>query len=128
MNKLKAQTPKFFVVWTSVYGGDNMEFANMGAAILNDKRVKQYYEKKPDLVALFGKIVPLPRDTPLAYDVYFLYDQNTEWTKPTPPTPFDWWHQVIEDERYLNGNVLREKIETLLKPGSQAAPAERSTV
>lgn len=103
------------MVWTSVYGGDNMEFANMGAAILNDKRVKQYYEKKPDLVASFGKIVPLPRDTPLAYDVYFLYDGKTEWKGETPPAPYDWWHQIIDDKRFLNGNRLRERIEGLIK-------------
>lgn len=116
MNKLKAESPRFFVVWTSVYGGDNLEFANLGAEILRDNRVKQYYEKKPDLVAAFGKIVPLPRDTPLAYDVYFLYDSKTEWKSEAPPQPLDWWHQIIDDPRFLNGAKLREAVERLVKP------------
>ena len=32
----------------------------------------------------FGRLVPLPRDTPLAYDVYFLYDGKTFWEKDPP--------------------------------------------
>ena len=114
---MKDERPRFFVVWTSVYGTDNKEFAEEGAVILKDPRVKNYYEPKPDVVMAFGRLVPLPRDTPLAYDVYFLYDGKTVW-KTDPPQPFEWWHQIIDDARFLDGKKMKAKIEDLLKKQS----------
>lgn len=100
-------------MWTSIYGTDNLDMAKEGAEILRDPRVRNYYEAKPDLVATFGKIVVLPRDTPLAYDVYFLYDAKSEWGA-LPPDPIDWWHQIIDGPRYLDGNDMKAAIEKLL--------------
>jgi hypothetical protein len=114
LEKLKDQKPRFFVVWTSVYGADNRQLAEEGAGILNDPRVKNYYEPKPDVVMAFGNLVPLPRDAPLAYDVYFLYDKNAEWGNSLPK-PDDWWHQIIDDKRFLDGKKMKAKIEALLR-------------
>jgi hypothetical protein len=114
LQKLKDPKPRFFVVWTSVYGTDNLQFAKEGAKILADPRVTNYYEAKPDVVMAFGKLVPLPRDTPLAYDVYFLYDGKTLWEKD-PPQPYEWWHQVLDDPRFLDGRKMKAKLEELLK-------------
>lgn len=114
LKKLKDPKPQFFVVWTSVYGTDNLDMAQEGASILRDPRVKNYYEAKPKVVMDFGKLVELPRDAPLAYDVYFLYDGKTEW-KNTPPKPHEWWHQVIDGPKFLDANDLKIGIEKLLK-------------
>ncbi|HRK21006.1 MAG TPA: hypothetical protein PLX06_04330 [Fimbriimonadaceae bacterium] len=114
LKKLKDPKPQFFVVWTSVYGTDNLDMAREGASILRDPRVKNYYEAKPKVVMDFGKLVELPRDAPLAYDVYFLYDGKTEW-KNTPPKPHEWWHQVIDGPKFLDANDLKIGIEKLLK-------------
>lgn len=114
LKKMKSDKPRFFVVWTSVYGTDNRSWADEGAEIMKDPRVKQYYETKPNMVSAFGKIVELPRDAPLAYDVYFLYDAKATW-ETTPPKPLDWWHQIIDGPRFLDGGKLRERLEGLLK-------------
>jgi hypothetical protein len=114
LKKLKSDKPRFFVVWTSVYGADNRELAVEGAKILSDPRVKNYYEAKPEAVMAFGKLVDLPRDAPLAYDVYFLYDGKAEW-KAAPPKPTDWWHQIIDDARFLDGKKLKLRLEELLR-------------
>jgi len=111
--KLKSDKPRFFVVWTSVYGADNRELAIEGAGILNDPRVKNYYEQKPNVVMEFGKLVELPRDAPLAYDVYFLFNPGDQW-ESTIPKPADWWHQIIDDARFLDGKKMKARIEGLL--------------
>lgn len=76
--------------------------------------MKNYYEPKPDIVMAFGKLVPLPRDAPLAYDVYFLYDQKAVWGEALPK-PHDWWHQIIDDARFLDGKKMKAGLEALLK-------------
>jgi hypothetical protein len=104
------------VVWTNVYGSDNKGLAHEGAEILRDPRVTNYFEARPDVVMAFGTLVPLPRDTPLAYDVYFLYGRETVWEK-APPQPLDWWHQIVDDPRFLDAAKLKERLEELLKKG-----------
>ena len=112
---MKDDRPRFFVVWTSVYGADNRDLALEGAGILDDSRVKNYYEAKPDVVMAFGKLVELPRDANLAYDVYFLFDGKAEWGD-VPPKPYDWWHQIIDGPKFLDSKQMKARIEGLLGP------------
>ena len=116
MKKMKSVKPRFFVVWTSVYGADNHDLAVEGANILSDPRVKNYYEAKPEVVMAFGRLVEMPRDAQLAYDVYFLYDGKAEW-KDAPPKPLDWWHQIIDGPRFLDGAKMKARLEELAAAG-----------
>lgn len=100
LSKVDDPRLKIFMVWTPAYGTDNSEFAKEGVKILRDKRVVHYWDAKTELSLAFGGLKKLPRDAPLAYDVFYVYAPDTIWDKE-PPEPEDWMHQIVDDERYL---------------------------
>ena len=60
-----------------------------------------------------GKVVTLPRERKLAWDVYFAFDATAKWDD-VPPKPAHWMHQLGTDERTLDGGKLRLAVEKLL--------------
>lgn len=120
LEKLKDPRLKVFVVWTNVFGTDNTEFAKLGKKILKDPRVTHYWDGSSEIALKFGKTVELPRDGPFAYDVYFAYGAGAAW-KENLPLPADWLHQIVDDERFLEGPKMLAILNKLLK----ATPPER---
>ncbi len=117
-----------FVVWTSVYGTDNTGLAKEGAAILSDKRVTNYWEPDPGTCLAFGKLVELPRDAPLAYDVYFIYPPGPVWSDDKPPKPKEWMHQILDDPRFMDGNKFRAMVEAELARLPQRRALSRARI
>ena len=102
------------MIWTSAYGTDNTAYAKEGTKILNDKRVKHYWDSKTELSFAFGALKKLPRDAPLAYDVFYVYGSGILWDADIPPDPTDWMHQIIDDERYLQAHKMIAVLKKLL--------------
>lgn len=98
--KIKDDRLKVFVVWTPAYGTDDNTLAKQGAALAKDKRTRNYWDAKSELALEFGKVVTVPRDSPLAYDVYFVYGPGAEY-KGAAPKPLTYMHQILEDERFF---------------------------
>ena len=104
---------RVYVVWTPVLREDNLAAAGKSVAYVADDRAAHYWDQDKSLGFSFGKRVTLPRKRELAWDVYFVFDQQADWTE-FPPEPVFWMHQLGLDERQLDGDKLHEAIELLL--------------
>ena len=111
--KLSSDNLRVYVVWTPVLREDNRTAAGQSIAQITDSRAVHFWDEDKSLGLSFGKLVTLPRQRELAWDVYFVFDEQSEWTE-TPPKPTDWMHQLGTDERLLDGDKLRESVEALL--------------
>ena len=114
LDKIKSEKLKVYVVWTTVLGGDNREAAERATKKIPDKRAVHFWDDDQSLGLIYGKIVELPRNRKLAWDIYFLYGSETVWKK-VPPKPADWMHQLGNDEKLLNGEKLQEMVQKQLK-------------
>ncbi len=102
------------VVWMPILGPDSLADAMKSRQYISDARARHYWTPQQDLGILYGDLVKLPRNRELAWDIYFVYDEGTEWGD-TSPVPTDWFHQLGSDGRHLeDGEGLRESIERLL--------------
>jgi len=114
LETLNSDNVKVFVVWTPVLREDDRKTANEATQLIGNNRVQQFWDDDKSLGLSFGKIVTLPRERTLAWDVYLLFDPGAEW-RDEPPVPADWMHQLGIDERTLDGDQLRTSVEELLK-------------
>lgn len=115
LDKLKDENLSVQVVWTPVLASDKESSVNDVKDIFaGDKRVSQYWDGEQALGQQYGKVVQLPRGRDLAWDIYFLFDSGREWSDALPE-PDDWQHQLGLDERYLNGDKLREALKKRLE-------------
>lgn len=108
LTKLEDPQLAVFVVWTPSYTtDDNSEWVKKGMSIFKDKRVKQYWDEGQAVAGTggYGKILDLPRDAPLAYDVYMWFKRDTEWAQ-TPPKPEGMLHQIADDGRWFEAEKL----------------------
>ncbi len=111
--KLNNDNLRVYVVWTPVLREDNRTAAGQSVAQITDSRAVHFWDEDKSLGLSFGKLVTLPRQRELAWDVYLVFDEQSEWTE-TPPKPAAWMHQLGLDERLLDGDKLRESVEKLL--------------
>lgn len=102
------------VVWTPVLKSDSRESVEKARRLFADQRVTQYWDGDQRLGKTYGKIVELPNNRSLAWDIYFAFDKKAQWTDQ-PPEPATWAHQLGRDDRLLGeGETLRAAIEELL--------------
>ncbi len=111
--KLDNDNLRVYVVWTPVLREDNRTAAGQSVAYITDTRAVHFWDEDKSLGLSFGKLVTLPRQRELAWDVYFVFGKDAEWTE-SPPTPADWMHQLGVDERLFDGDKLRATVEKLL--------------
>ena len=104
---------RVYVVWSPVLREDNRTAAGQAVAHITDGRAVHLWDEDKILGLSFGKLVTLPRKRDLAWDVYFVFDEKSEWTE-SPPKPVEWMHQLGMDERLLDGDKLRSSVEKLL--------------
>jgi hypothetical protein len=105
---------KAYVLWTPSYTTDNGPFVEKGMAIFKDKRVAQYWDTGAKIAAEYGKTIELPRDAPLAYDVYFLFGKQQLW-ESAAPKPLDYMHQVFDDGKWFDPPKFLDLIKAELK-------------
>lgn len=78
---------------------------------MNDKRVTQYWDGDSKIAGTdgYGEMIKLPRDAPIAYDVYFYFGKDSVWGDK-PPMPKDYLHQVFDDGKWFDPPVFNEWI------------------
>ncbi len=110
---MKGRDVKVYSVWVPILPSDG-EFA-VGRATKNlaDGRVTHYWDAHGELVKSFAPVLGLG-DRP-AWDVYLLYDKDTQWTD-SPPKPVFWQEQLgISEETQLDVDKMTAEIDKLLK-------------
>jgi hypothetical protein len=100
-------------VWMPVLGSDNPAEGMKAELLLPDDRVTHYWDENRSLGDLYGRLLTLPRNRKLAWDIYFVYEPGVRW-EAEPPLPTFWMHRLGRDERFLDGNGLREVVQQLL--------------
>lgn len=91
--------------------GDSEETAQESAGILDDPRVRHFYDPNKrsgkavaENIGWAGKV---------AWDIYLFYSEGCEWGKE-PPLPTDWMHQLsdssVDRERYYTGDDLGKEL------------------
>ncbi|MDA1049454.1 MAG: hypothetical protein O3C40_03105 [Planctomycetota bacterium] len=105
---------KVYVVWTPVLREDDRQAAVKAVRQVPNERATHFWDADKSLGLALGKVVELPRDRELAWDVYFAFGATAEWGDG-PPNPAHWMHQLGMDEKTLSGAALRMSIEELLR-------------
>lgn len=113
LDKLTDDNISAYVVWTPVLKEDDRTTAGKSIAFVNDRRATHFWDGDKSLGMAFGQLVTLPRNRELAWDVYFVFDEQSKWTD-TPPKPTEWMHQLGLDDRALDGDRLRLVVEEML--------------
>lgn len=114
LENLNSDNVKVYVVWTPVLREDDRTTANEATQLIEDDRVQQFWDDDKSLGLSFGKIVTLPRERTLAWDVYLIFDREAEW-QDQPPVPADWMHQLGIDEKTLDGKKLLTSVERVVR-------------
>jgi len=123
LGKIESENLSVHVVWTPVLGPDNRHEATGARALLGDPRVKHYWDGERSLGMSYGRLVKLPGNRELAWDIYFAFSREKEWTDRLPE-PDAWAHQLGRDGRHLgDGAGLRAAVLELLVTAPKGAEA-----
>ena len=114
LDRFKDEKIKVYVVWTPVLREDDRRAAVAAIGHVSGGRAEHFWDADKSLAFSLGKIVTLPRERKLAWDVYFVFDPKATWGNG-PPKPSTWMHQLGTDKRTLDGDKLRASVEDLLK-------------
>ena len=120
LETLKTEKIKVYVVWTPVLREDERAKVADVTGLIEDERVQHFWDKDKSLGFSFGKVVTLPRERALAWDVYFVFDEKAEWNDQ-PPAPAGWMHQLGIDKKTLDGDKLRTSVEELLSLNGESS-------
>ena len=93
---------------------DDLAAANAQQEIFQDNRVQHYWDAEKTL----GKAVAdsMLSNTPIAWDIYLLFQPGTEWNSLKFPVPDFWMHQLSEDESLrLNPKILHQQVKLALR-------------
>jgi hypothetical protein len=119
LDQIPSSELSVLAVWMPCMAMDNAKAALSAESLLPDSRVVHFWDGEKALGTLYARMLPLPRGTTLAWDIYFLYAPGVEWGEQ-PPMPTEWMHQLGEGTRSLNGQKLRESVVDLL-PAQETA-------
>ena len=114
LDELKDEKIKAYVVWTPVLLEDDRQAAVKAIGHVSDERAVHFWDADKSLAFSLKKIVTLPRERPLAWDVYFVFGAKATWGDDTPQ-PATWMHQLGSDKRKLDGARLRVAVRELLR-------------
>jgi hypothetical protein len=90
--EVKNRNLRVYTVWVPILKSDAEESLGQAALQLTDDRVSQFWDGGGELVKEYSRVMRLGERQP-AWDVYFVYDRDTEW-KGHPPIPAFWQHQL----------------------------------
>jgi hypothetical protein len=97
------------IIWEPMMADDDLAAANVQQELFQDSRVEHYW----DADKILGKLVAnsMLENTPIAWDIYLLYQPGNQWNNENFPTPNFWMHQLEEDESLrLNPEALHQKV------------------
>lgn len=105
---------RVYTVWVPSLPADNEDRVPAATTKLLDERVSHYWDAKGELKKAYQRALKM--DEP-AWDVYYVYGRDAEWTGDLPPAPVYYMHQLhsLPPERMLNGTKLAEEMNKLLQ-------------
>jgi hypothetical protein len=112
---------KAYVIWDPIFGGNFNRAAKELSLSFPDRRVS-YFKDRDSLAGTVWKQV-LKIDREIAWDVYFLYDEDAQWDNE-PPQPDFWMHQLygVTSAPRLDAEKFKEELRGLLnKSGSKGS-------
>lgn len=118
LHRLPSADLKVFTVWLPQYEGDSRIAALSAKRIVSDGRALHFWDSLGALGERYGQLLDLPANRTFAWDVYMVFDQDTNW-KEKPPTPAYWMHQLDADTAEhprLDGDLFRQVIDRLQSP------------
>lgn len=98
---------------------DSLAAAKAQQEVFQDNRVQHYWDPE----RILGKIVaePLLKNTPIAWDIYLLFNPGTHWENEIFPAPDFWMHQLPEDESLrLDPEILQQQVFTVINNFSKS--------
>ena len=103
-----------YVVWVPSLPADNESRVPAATTKLPDERVGHYWDEKGALKVAYQHTLKM--DEP-AWDVYYVYGRDAEWTGDLPPAPAYYMHQLhsLPPDRMLDGRKLAEEMNKLLE-------------
>ena len=107
--KLKDKRLATFAVYIPMVPGDAKGPAEEAAKHMQKAGIRSYWDGERKLGAAYGKVVKLPENKTMAWDVYFVYGPDAVWGE-TPPKPAFWMHQLGMDARCLDPDKFREAV------------------
>lgn len=114
IDQLIGKPVRTFVVWTPVLFSDTRDDALAATKEFRGTFVEQFWDPARKLGRAYAKVVDLPAKRSLAWDVHFVHRASDSWQE-VPPRPFDWMHQLGDDDRRLVGTSLKAMVENSLK-------------
>lgn len=111
LSKVDDKNLEVYVVWMPVLAVDDREAALRARAIVDDDRVRHFWDLDQSLGRAYGRSIELPRGGDLAWDMYLVFNPNARWGSALP-IPSVWNHQLGFDSRHLgDGSAIREAID-----------------
>ena len=106
---------RIYVVWVPIGITDLQLTVPRAMKRVTDPRVQHFWDVGGTLSKDYGRVLGLGQKQP-AWDVFFLFDRQAEWTDQ-PPAPTYWMHQLdLAPERRLNGDTFTAEVNKLLQP------------
>ena len=124
VDELVGEPVKTFVVWTPMMGDDSRDAAEHAADLLDTLDVDQFWDPNRSLAREYGKLVQLPNNRVLAWNVYMLHSRADVW-RGGPPKPVAWMHQLGRDQRTLDGSTLLDLVTKEVKKPLRPARVHR---
>ena len=124
VDQLLGESVKTFVVWTPMLGDDTRDAAQHAAELMDTIDVDQFWDPNRRLAREYGKVVELPDNRILAWNVYMLHGRTDVW-RGGPPKPVAWMHQLGRDQRTLDGSTLLDLVTKEIKKPLSTARVRR---
>jgi hypothetical protein len=104
---------KVYIVWEPMLSGDTRSLAERMSQKATDPRiVHQSWDEGQLSGKAWQEVMGLRA---VAWDVYFLYGPEAEWSGDAPTRPHYWQHQGAGSrQNWLNFETLKAKVEELL--------------
>lgn len=100
-------------MWVPSLAADAEDKVPAATEKITDRRASHYWDGEGKLKLAYQRVMKM--DQP-AWDVYYAYGRDAEWTGDLPPAPDYWMHQLhrMPPERMLDGDKLAEEMRKLL--------------
>jgi hypothetical protein len=91
---------KVYSVWYEMYPGDSPDDFPEARKLLDDKRVRHYWDESKDVGRWFYGLVPSNVKGEIEWDAFYLYGPDTVWTD-RPAMPVTSGRTILQDRRKL---------------------------
>jgi hypothetical protein len=108
---------KAYIIWLPVLRSDNRQWAIERTKEFADGRVRYFWDGEKLTGQIWRRVLAL--EAPLAWDTYFLYNQQAHWADQ-PSLPDFWMHQLSAEKKrhdiFLDVPAFERKARELLEP------------